>query len=584
MRRIDAQLDRLYLLAGGGASRSRAQSISLADVDDASATNDSGVSDAPALDSAEVQALVPVQQILQSLSAPAAATSPLLSRSRLQTLLKNAAREPGLRDRKAAAGSSRYQHDLAWLLVGKAAAQVCGQVLDTYLEQVAPLAAEMEYWDDVLTSNANGGIYYYYLQTAPLRVWAQWRAVARDLQGTVSSRTWRAPSAWTARWGQYWNVIRESVRRYNLETVQAQVMSPLHQCRLQARRKQKQLQRIRELSACGLGVLENEALQFEIDDAASTGSVAASDEEAGEWKSIIMKSVLLMQNTLRYTSGPGRTENLADNVFAEMEDDFKTQAANDLPPPAALAETLIAIADTDLPNYIQFVHRAVRENGRPSAVIRYWIPATATVLASGACLSTLLRRKADIIGWLRDFGVTVRDFWLNWVVDPIRKTLGTIRHDKDSEIALMSKESLEGDRASLERMVVDFSLDHPDVPGHRFNDSEIAQLRAKVKEGDLTPVLMAYEKDLRRPFVGTIRGDLIRALLIQIQKTKVDVEVALRGIDNLLKSQELVFAFVGLTPGVLVSIGLFRWLSTVAGSRGSRSQGSSKMRMVRLLR
>ena len=67
---------------------------------------------------------------------------------------------------------------------------------------------------------------------------------------------------------------------------------------------------------------------------------------------------------------------------------------------------------------------------------------------------------------------------------------------------------------------------------------------AQVREGDLTPVLKAYERDLRKPFMGTVRGDLVRALLIQIQKTKVDVEIAMGGIDALLKSQELVFGFV----------------------------------------
>jgi hypothetical protein len=46
--------------------------------------------------------------------------------------------------------------------------------------------------------------------------------------------------------------------------------------------------------------------------------------------------------------------------------------------------------------------------------------------------------------------------------------------------------------------------------------------------------------------MGTVRGDLVRALLIQIQKTKVDVEVAISGIDTLLKSQELVFGWVQL--------------------------------------
>ena len=44
--------------------------------------------------------------------------------------------------------------------------------------------------------------------------------------------------------------------------------------------------------------------------------------------------------------------------------------------------------------------------------------------------------------------------------------------------------------------------------------------------------------------MGTIRGNLVRALLIQVQKTKVDVELAVSGIDALLKSQELVFGYM----------------------------------------
>ena len=138
-------------------------------------------------------------------------------------------------------------------------------------------------------------------------------------------------------------------------------------------------------------------------------------------------------------------------------------------------------------------------------------------------------------------GATVIDFWSNWVVEPTKKVIGTIRHDEESEVSILSKRSLEGDRASLERMVVDFAVDNPDGP--QLNDVQIAEIRAKVKEGDLTLVLRAYEKDMQKPFLGTIRGNLIRALLIQVQKTKVDVEVAMSGIDSILKSQELLFGY-----------------------------------------
>ncbi len=96
-------------------------------------------------------------------------------------------------------------------------------------------------------------------------------------------------------------------------------------------------------------------------------------------------------------------------------------------------------------------------------------------------------------------------------------------------------------------MVVDFAVDNPEIAGLREKsgsavaDATIASIRQKVREGDLTPVLRAYEQDLKRPVAGALTGNLIRTLLIQIQKTKVDVEVAVGGIDALLKSQELVF-------------------------------------------
>lgn len=191
-----------------------------------------------------------------------------------------------------------------------------------------------------------------------------------------------------------------------------------------------------------------------------------------------------------------------------------------------------------IPNSPQLTNRY----GRPTRTVRYWLPAIALLLSSSTILRILVNRKTEILAWARDLGATTIDFWYNWVVDPVKKVVGTIRHDKDSQIAIMSKESLEGDRASLERMVVEFAKDIPVAVGAApLGEIELENVRAKVREGDLTPVLRAYEHDLRSPFVGTVRGNLIRALLIQIQKTKVDVEVAMSGIDALLKSQELVF-------------------------------------------
>ena len=102
--------------------------------------------------------------------------------------------------------------------------------------------------------------------------------------------------------------------------------------------------------------------------------------------------------------------------------------------------------------------------------------------------------------------------------EPTKKLIGTIRHDQDSEIAIQSKESLKADRESLERMVVDFAIEHPEN-GTNYSDAQIAEIRLKVKEGDLTPVLKAYEREMQSPIKNAVMGDLVRTLLIQVQKT-----------------------------------------------------------------
>jgi nuclear-control-of-ATPase protein 2 len=317
-----------------------------------------------------------------------------------------------------------------------------------------------------------------------------------------------------------------------------------------------------------------------------------------KWKASVARNVALMDAVLVKVNEDGLAVDKFDAAIAAATDDDplydveiyiqENGEASELGVhPATIADRLINMLHARIPEYTQQSKVIVQKHGKPSRIIRYWLPVTAAILSSSTILRYLVNRRAEILTWVQELGHTIRDFWINWCVEPTRRVLQTIRHDKDSEVSIMSKRSLEGDRASLERMVVDFAVDNPGNAtdtGNPLSDVEIADIRAKVREGDLTPVLKAYEKDLSSPFMGTVRGNLIRALLIQVQKTKVDVEVAMGGIDALLKSQELVFGFVGLTPGILVTIGVTRWLSSSLsarrGAEASRKQGHM-MRQVR---
>ena len=529
-----------------------------------------------------------VTRLLSTSSSPRAILDPktIVSGLRAANLL-----ESSIKDEEDVGGASAQEQELEWLVVSKAATQTYGLILNILLESTIPLSSDITYWDEVLGSYRYTSLYTVQIGPSVFLRWARdiyndsWEKLQSMRRARVDEDDVNTLSL-ADRWQQFYGLVKESVKDRSLADWRSKALSPLNMSRLTARSNRSRLKRLREMSASGLGILTDEGMVFDVDDGGSISSKERVNTK-DEWRSVVSKSVSLMETVIRNITvlelGTGELE---ETVFQTVDED--SESSHRIPKSSQttrLATRLEKILTVHVPAHVAATSQLSREFGRPPRLVRYWLPGLVLLLSSSTLLRIFVNRKAEIITWIRDLGSTTVDFWYNWVVEPVKKIIGTIRHDQDSEIALMSKESLQGDRASLERMVVDFATDNPNTStGAPLTESDIAMVRAKVKEGDLTTVLRAYEKDLQRPFVGTVRGDLIRALLIQIQKTKVDVEVALGGIDNLLKSQELVFGFVGLTPGVLVCVAVSRWLSGVLSGRTGRIQGSKEGSMIRVLR
>lgn len=486
---------------------------------------------------------------------------------------------------------SPYEDEIEWLLVSKATIHVYGAILDTLLNQIIPLSDDIWYWDDVLGSYAYSSLYT--VQTSPLRLLAWSRDIHASSMARMQSISMHSGPAelvestsagLSSQWRQFYGIVRDTIRERSFANIQKKVLSPVAFCRAEARRKQAQLRKLREVTASGLGVLMDEGLQFAFDDD------KAEVQDHHDLKGVVERSVALMDMVLKEVCTlEVNIHDFEDKVFAGVEEDPELSVHLDesvsSERPTILARRLLYIIDTIMPNHVNSMQLLAKDNGRPSRLIRYWVPGVIGLLSSTTILRILVHRRADIVNWITDLGATIRDFWFNWIVEPTQKVIRTIRHDETSEIAIMSRDSLRADRESLERMVVDFSIDKPHFASETgsVTDAQIEAIRAKVAEGDVTPVLRAFEKDLRSPFKGAVRGDLVRSLLIQVQKTKVDLEVAMTGIDSLLKSQELVFGFVGLTPGIFVSISLFRYLGGLFGRSGRRETRKAG-RAVRVMR
>lgn len=536
-------------------------------------------------------------KLVQSLST--SSSQPLHSERKIQRLLaKSGIIKDSGQMRSQQEYATDYERELEWFFLSKAALQVHGLVINKVLDRMTPLDDHLWYWDEILDSYFYSRLYT--LQTTPFR-WFGWArivyetiwlrlerleqrrlSIARDedvsphrqgIQPVPAARSLRE------RWQIFHHIVRESIAEKALNQFDRRIMTSIALCRAQVRENQKWLRAMRTILGSGLGMLVEEGFLFSDD----------KSMDLDEWKAVTERSVALLEHILDGIMIIDRSERMfEDQIFQSLDEEPETsidlEGEERSDRAALLACRLLKILEIKLPEFCDNCDDLMREHGKPSRLVRWWLPVSALLLSSTAIFRILSSHRKEIITWAFEVGVTARDFWFNWVVTPIRKVIGTIRHDANSEIAIMSRDSLRADRESLERMVVDFSLDRrsiaADQPG--ISELQIAEIRTRVQEGDVTPVLRAYERDLRRPFMGAIKGDLVRSLLIQVQKTKVDLEVALDGIDALLKSQELVFGFVGLTPGLLVSVGLWRYLAGVFGGRRglSRSKRVTKSIMI----
>jgi nuclear control of ATPase protein 2 len=490
----------------------------------------------------------------------------------------------------ATSSTGQDDADLAWLAAGKATVQLYGLILNALLEQTIPLSESIWYWDDVLGSYFNTGLYT--VQTSPERFWQQAKDVYADAKEKFQAEDGLQQSAQEARqslmegWRQFYTLVQNSIQERSLAHAKSSILSPFAISRVTVRKKQSRVKRLRETNATAIGLIVDESLTFQTVE--EEGKSATPTPDRAQWQSTIAKSVSLLEHILRNASGiDNSVSEFEESVFASVEDDPEfvstVESGESTTSPSQLANRLMHILEVHLPWQEQACATMSLEYGKPSRLIRYWIPGAVLLLSGSTLLRYAANRRAEITQWFQEFGSTVRDFWLNWVIEPSKRLLGTIRHDEQSEIAIMSKDSLKADRESLERMVVDFAVEHPEN-GTKYTELQIAEIRVKVKEGDLTPVLKAYEREMQSPIKNVVMGELVRTLLIQIQKTKVDVEVAIGGIDSLLKSQELLFGFVGIAPGVLISYFVAQWLRGTFGGRRGLEQNKKKGETIRVLR
>ncbi|CAG8497925.1 5475_t:CDS:2 [Paraglomus brasilianum] len=429
---------------------------------------------------------------------------------------------------------------IEWMFLAKVLVAVYANVLEKILDVILPLYDDICYWQEC--EGRSLWILGHFLQTTPHRVYGLSLNVfhnrtSRSLSSILSSTT-------------LLHLFPSYLQRHYIAHPSLNLLSLT---KLEVKHKKKILKNVMDYYATILGLLVGKGPEFED----YTEEDKERVHEIVAFK--VMKGIVIIEQVLFQ----GRDVELEKSKMPDAEDAFSYYEVSEPPSFLACYTHIRSILTTHLPAYCSANHLIHTTYGRPSAITRYWLPSISVILFGTKLTRYVTDHQQKIKTLANNAAETIEKFWADWVWQPVVGIIETIRH-RERRLAVMGKNSLKADLESLERMVIDFAKKN-----YNLTEEQFAELAEEVREGDLSIVLRAYEIELQKPLRSVVQGKLLRTFLIQIQKTKVDLDTAMSALDKLLKSNELNFAFLAVGPSLFIVYIVSSWLGNrLLGIRG----------------
>ncbi|KAJ9109213.1 hypothetical protein QFC21_000542 [Naganishia friedmannii] len=246
-------------------------------------------------------------------------------------------------------------------------------------------------------------------------------------------------------------------------------------------------------------------------------------------------------------------------------------AANSQPKPTA--QTLLPILQDRLPSLLTDLRDPLHIHGRPSRLTRLWIPLLMLPPLIRYTSGKALNNQAWIRSQLQNARETVSGWVIQWVWEPLMDVTKTLR--TGGEGLGVEPTTVDSDKASLERMVLDLGKDHYHLQG-----DALTALGEKVRHGNMEDVLKVYEAEMKAISTqkcsdGQPRPHPVNPGAENKGKQRLNPSVS-------SPANQLTFAFVGLAPSLLVLYGIGGWMKRAWN--GENRGKSRRMAYVRGIR
>ncbi|XP_074584026.1 protein DGS1, mitochondrial-like [Curcuma longa] len=219
---------------------------------------------------------------------------------------------------------------------------------------------------------------------------------------------------------------------------------------------------------------------------------------------------------------------------------------------------------------------------KPNKLSIYWLHYTCGAIGLSLCSMWLLRHSSlmgssDIENWINEAKESAAGF----LKDHVEQPLISIRDElfetfRRRHKGVMEAEEVQLTAESLHRMLLAF-CEQTKTKGQKMPDD--------IPDQQLLEMVMArYEKEVMHPLQNLLSGELAGAMLIQIQKLKLDLEIAMLELDQILKANEINFAVLAALPAFVLSLLLLMLVRAwIMQDKGAEGRGRVARRQRRLL-
>lgn len=230
----------------------------------------------------------------------------------------------------------------------------------------------------------------------------------------------------------------------------------------------------------------------------------------------------------------------------------------------------------------EFLYNLVAHYEKPRSLVRYWLHYSGGAVGLAVASVWLVQHSRlggsdDLERWIdkaREDSYLFLDKRVHQPLTAIKGELFDTFRKRRQGSAQLEEVKLASD--ALNRMVKEF-----------VTQTKGIKVASTASEQELMKMVMSrYEQELVNPVKNLLGGELARALLIQVQKLKLDVEMAVLDLNQILRANEINFAILAFLPAfafALILGALIRhpfYNEKGAEGRGRRAQMIRRMLMV----